>query len=119
MKENFDAIDILIYVGKWIGGVALTFVTFMGKVLYSNNKELNDKVTQVKHDHDNFKLACTGKNAQLLARIDATESKNKDQLSRVEELSELKFKEIHRDLEYIKENQEKTNELLTKFLTKN
>jgi hypothetical protein len=128
MANSFETVDIVITVGKWIGGLLLTFLSFLARVFYKNytdlsakveetSKEIESRLVDVENMQENHLLRNKGKHAELLAEIETLRIETTGRIEKIEELSELKFQEIHKDLETLKNGQEKTNALLTQLIT--
>jgi hypothetical protein len=128
-NDSFETVDVVITVGKWIGGLLLTFLSFLARVFYKNytdlsakveetSKEMESRLVDVENMQENHLLRNKGKHAELIAKIETLEIEATNRIKRVEELSELKFTEIHKDLETIKESQKETNNLLSRLISK-
>jgi len=116
LKYIFRGIEIL-------GGILLLVFSFLGKNLWSDYKDLKKEVADLKQkvddlgdNQDKAGIVMTGRHEQLINRIKTVENYTKNKVDRIEELTNLKFEEIHRDLDSIKEGQKETNSLLTELL---
>ena len=128
MANNFETVDFVFTVAKWIGGLLLTFLSFLARIFYKNytdlvqkvdskNNELEGRLVDVENMQENHLLRNKGKHAELLSEIETLRIETTARIEKIEELSEIKFQEIHKDLETLKNGQEKTNSLLTQLIT--
>ena len=116
MKD--DSINYLIRGIEVVGGAVLMFLSFTGRSLWNDYQELKKEVETVKDEQEKNKIRVTAKQAELISRIDAVENYSRNKFERLEELTDIRFKEIHKDLDTLKQGQDKTNELLAELLKK-
>ena len=97
------------------GGI-VALLSFAGRSLWKDYKELREEVETVREEMEKDAIRVTGKHSEFMSRVDAVENYSRNKFERLEELTDLRFKEINKDLNQLKEGQDKTNSLLAELL---